>query len=280
VPSLTVPARDAVLLPLGSAVGVPAPSPAVPQTPQPLLGVLPLRDSSTVSAVLRPVPPLQAIAYRADVYQDGYPAVVLENGAIRLIVSPCAGARAFVFEDKRTGRNLFTTTGGLRDAWTPELQPSPRDYIAKYTHPMATGTFNRCYAVGGLTSGASASVTLSYTAPDAPGGSATFRRTIRMPASGAGFEVTESTRFAGAAERALQLSSIATDRAGTACASTNGETFLDRDRRRRLAIEWSGAKAVRLERTPGVALLGLTFRSAAWSVRYRVLAGDRNVQRC
>jgi len=280
VPPLSVPPRDAVLLPLGEVPGLQPPATTSAQTTQSAPGPLPLRAGSEIPALLRPVPANQAVAYRADVFQDGYPAVVLENAAIRLIVSPCAGARALVFEDKRSGRNVFTTIGGLRDAWTPALPASPRDYIAKYTHPIATGTFNRCYTVLHMHGGASASVTLSSTAPDAPGGNATFERTIRMPAAGATFQVSGTSRFAATAERAMQLSSIAGGPGITECRSHNGVTFFDGARRRALAIDWSQTQAVSLEPTPGAALLTLTFPGASWSVRYRLLAAGGTGERC
>jgi hypothetical protein len=64
----------------------------------------------------------EAVAFAYDIDQDGFDDYVLENEWLRLIVSPQAGARAFALIDKRTGTNVFTSVGGLRDKFV-ELDP-------------------------------------------------------------------------------------------------------------------------------------------------------------
>ncbi|HEV7180312.1 MAG TPA: beta-galactosidase, partial [Candidatus Baltobacteraceae bacterium] len=77
-----------------------------------------------------------AIVYPLDVYRDGEGSFVLDNGAVRAVVVPNAGARAFVLEAPGSNRNAFTSIGALRDDVASPASPSPRDYIAAYTHPI------------------------------------------------------------------------------------------------------------------------------------------------
>jgi hypothetical protein len=125
---------------------------------------LPSRTPTPVPFVA--VPAHRALAYELDVYRDGSPTYVLDNGRVRVIVSANAGARAFVFENLSTHRNLFTSIGALRDDVARRTPPSVRDYIAPYTHPMRAGTFNRHYSCSVGSSGKRAELRCTYTAPD------------------------------------------------------------------------------------------------------------------
>lgn len=274
VPPLTVPPRDALLLPLPLTPTASA-APAVEQDARSDRDGLPLRPRSVLAASFKPVQRGRAIAYAADVYRDGYSAVVMENDVVRLVVSPCAGARAFVFEDKRSGENLFTTVGGLRDAWTQPLPPSPRDYIAKYTHPIATGTFNRCYRFTTTSDANGVTARFAYDAPDAPPDGARFTRTIRMSASASGFSVTAGVRFESnvAGRRALQLTSFALTGATRIVRSPNGYGFFDPAAGRVTLVAWpaSAVQTQTLERHEHDALLTLTFAGTpAATVRFGV----------
>jgi hypothetical protein len=206
------------------------------------------------------------------VYGDGYPAVVFENTAMRLIVSPCAGARAFVFEDLASRENLFTTVGGLRDGWLNQSSPSPRDYIAKYTHPIATGTFNRCYAVA--LNPAKGSATFSYAAPDAPPNGGSFRKTIAFDGNGASFSVTLDAIFPRSTTQcAQQLTSFALNRDTKILRSSNSVGFFDQRKKRLLLVDWSAYEIRRasLDVHPGDALLTLTVASKKTAtVRYTI----------
>ncbi len=274
VPALAIAPRDALLVPLDVPANAPRAalstgySSMATASPRPRL---PLRSGSWVSAKL-----LQGVGtvYSADVFGDGYPAVVFQNGTSRLIVSPCAGARAFVYEDKARTENLFTTVGGLRDAWTPQLPPSQRDYIAKYTHPIATGTFNRCYAVRLARTRA----TFTYAAPDAPPHGAVYRKTIALGPNDS-FVVTTQARFAGSSrERAVQLTSFALPRNRRILAASNAYAIYEPARNRAVLVAWqsSDVAAQRLEEHAGDALLTLTYAAAAACRTYYGLARVRS----
>jgi len=269
VSAQTVPPRSALLLPLDVTAVCAAchssNSDRVAQVER--HDVVPLRRGSWIAATLPPSPGV----FRTDVYADGYPAVVLQSARLRLIVSPCAGARAFVFEDRRTGENLFTTVGGLRDAWLNVVPPSPRDYIAKYTHPIATGTFNRCYAAH--LDAAHNRAIFRYDAPDAPPHGASFRKSIAL-SSGNGFTVdTKATFPDGTGQRAQQITSIAIDERTSITQSSTGVTFFERPQHRTLSITWAQGtiEAIHLDRHANDALLTLTFaRRGVGRVRYAI----------
>ncbi|MEK7832536.1 MAG: hypothetical protein AAB401_15700, partial [Acidobacteriota bacterium] len=123
----------------------------------------------------------EAVAFAFDIDRDGFDDYVLENEFLRLVVSPNAGARAFTLLNKRTGANVFTSIGGLRDKFV-ELDPAdptrnPRRKRGAY------GTFNRAYSaevVAGM--GAQAMLKLSYDWPDAYPSGASIERTITLKA--------------------------------------------------------------------------------------------------
>jgi amino acid transporter len=258
VPAQTVAARDALLLPLGTQ-GTRIKSSWVEQaapSPPPRATMLPLRAGSWIAAHF-PSGRHPEI-YRADVFRDGYPAVVFDNIDVRLIVSPCAGARAFVWQSFGENRNLLTTVGGLRDVWEQTLPPSPRDYIGKYTHPIATGTFNRCYATA--IDAAHKSATFTYSAPDAPPHGATFRKTITFNADG--FTVTLRSSFPGSStQRTQELTSIAIDNSTRITQNARGISFFWPARRQTLALTWRAGDVEHadVQRHAADALITLTF---------------------
>ena len=285
VPALTVAARDGVLVALGGAAaprqarGGSIPHHDTGSIPHHDTGSIPhhdtgsiphhdttaqkvpLREGSWISFAFRPVPAGSAIAYNADVYQDGYPAVVFENANARLVISPCAGARAFVFEDKHTGENLFTTIGGLRDAWQPTSPPTSRDYIAQYTHPIETGTFNRCYRAS-IPSATVASARFNYDAPDAPLHGARFQRTVTLDRTLSVFSVVTRAGFPGSqAQRAQQLTSFALPRDAESIVLSNGYGIYDPSKQRVVMVAWPPADVLRrtFQRHDADALLTLTY---------------------
>lgn len=262
-PKLTVAARDAALISLRVPANMYLRMKPLVQVGMPAFkGMrLPVRPGAFVTA-----------SSLRDTFQDGYGTTVLENTAARLVISPCAGARAFIFENKRNHVNYFTTIGGLRDAWTPQLAPSPRDYIAHYTHPIPTGTFNRCYRQ--IAPSSSRSVTLAYTAPDAPGGAARFSRTIALSHNDASFQVTTTARFARQNERAEQLTSFAVAPSARLLKTANCYGLFDPNLHTVAAASWraSDVTAHRMDLHAHDGLLTLTFVSGATShVRYGVL---------
>ena len=263
VPAQTVPPRDALLLPLGIPArgAVPDASPAAAESPP--AGRIPLREGSWIAAALRPVPQRGVAAYSADVYQDGYPAVVMENRSVRLIVSPCAGARAFVFEDKTDGANLFTTVGGLRDAWSRPLAPSPRDYIAKYTHPIVTGTFNRCYDTQISNTNRAAEAFFQYSVPETR---RRYSRSIIMNARERGF--VEQAWGSGSPQ---QITSFAADESTKVLTVRNGAGFYDPNHRRVVMVLWDPlTRAHTIQRHSADVLLTLTLVREVCRIAYEV----------
>jgi amino acid transporter len=189
-------------------------APAVAALPE---RTLPIRsDAALPLASLDPfrnVAPNSAIAYAADAYRDGSQALVLDNGIVRVVVAPDAGARAFVFEDVASGRSVFTSVGAIRDDVAIEPPLSTTDRIAKYTHDFPAGTFNRPYGATIDASGTSARVTVRYEAPDVLPNGATFERTIALEPDSRAFEVDERASIASGpasldAQRAVSVTSL------------------------------------------------------------------------
>lgn len=260
---VSIAARDAVLIPIDIPASAYSRIKPLMQIRPGISGglALPIRRDAFVTA-----------RSLSDAFEDGYGTIALDNSVARLIISPCAGARAFIFEYKPNGFNYFTTVGGLRDAWTPELPPSPRDYIAQYTHPIPTGTFNRCYRrvsqprIGG--------VSLAYTAPDAPGGAARFARTIALSKTDASFTVTTKASFARRSEHAQQLTSFAYSPSMRLLTTSHSYGLYDPSSKTVAAVAWRSGdiSAHRLDLHAHDALLTLTVGSQATSwVRYGVL---------
>jgi hypothetical protein len=257
-PSLSVAPRDAALIPINMP---PRAIPLAQFTPVPQTGErVTLRPGSWLAA-----------KYPNDVYQDGLGSVVLENTWLRLIVSPCAGARALVWQDKGTGDNLFTTVGGLRDAWSSPLPPSARDYIGRYTHPIAAGTFNRCYAVqkaGGERA------ELRYWAPDAPPRGAVFEKSISVATRSETISIQYHVHFKAAANGLpQQITSFATGPDTRIVQMPNAYGLYDTATKRAVLVAWPHAdiKAHTLALHERDALLTLTFsRNGTDKLRYGV----------
>ncbi len=124
----------------------------------------------------------EAVAFSYDVDRDGFDDYVLENEFLRLVVSPRAGARAFALINKRTGANVFTSVGGLRDKFV-ELDPADPTRNARRKRGMY-GTFNREYSAEILSGmGAQAVVKLAYDAPDVYPTGARIERIITLKAN-------------------------------------------------------------------------------------------------
>ena len=159
-------------------------------------------------------------AYAADVYGEGRDAIVLDNHLVRVVLAPDAGARAFVFEDDATGRNIFTSIGALRDDVAIEPPLSKTDRIAKYTHQFPAGTFNRPYVAHDVRGGADiATASFAYDAPDVVPAGARFSRTIALRRGARSFDAVVRATFPEVAtlplQRAVSVTSIAVGNAGT-----------------------------------------------------------------
>ncbi len=202
---LSIPARSAILVPLGrtaEARNAPlAPSPRASAT-------LPIRpDARLATQAFRAVAPHEAIAYRADVYGEGRPALILENSLVRIIVAPDAGARAFVFEDKRSRANVFTSVGAMRDGVSVQPPPSTSDHLGAWTRAFAAGMFNRPYDVRIDSDATAARAIVSYQAPDVVPDAARFERTIALAPDARSFTVTE--RFVATGQQLVSTTSLA-----------------------------------------------------------------------
>ncbi|MDQ2992026.1 MAG: hypothetical protein M3R30_04295, partial [Candidatus Eremiobacteraeota bacterium] len=80
--------------------------------------------------------------------------------------------------------------GALRDDVQAPPTPSPRDYIAKYTHPIETGTFNRSYACVPSTNADVAALRCTYDAPDLGPVPVHFEKTYALAANSRELVVT------------------------------------------------------------------------------------------
>lgn len=261
VAAITVPARGAVLVPID-----------VPKNLFLKVRPLPVNALAALSGERVPLRPGSwLIAKKSDPYQDGYPPVILENSWLRLIVSPCAGARAFVLEDKQTRENLFTTVGGFRDAWSPQLPPSARDYIAAYTHPIQTGTFNRCYAVRNR-SGTAARFT--YFAPDAPPRGAIFEKSVSVARAAPVIDLKFQVRFRSeSGELAQHVTSFAATPRTKIDELDNAYGLYEPEKKLIVMVAWPAAdvKAHALALHATDALLTLTFaQNGTGNLRYGV----------
>ena len=148
---------------------------------------------------------------------------------MRMIFSPQAGARVFALQARTVttsgamswGPNVASPAGLLRDDVADAPGPSARDYIAAYTHPFPTGTFNRPYDCYILESkGPQASVQCYYNAPDLPVGGGRFARNLLLTAGSSEIRVTEWLQPRGSDERLVSVNAFA-------CPSSPGSCSLD-----------------------------------------------------
>jgi Glycosyl hydrolases family 35 len=159
------------------------------------LGTIPARsarlfllNSSNSSATPPRAPPITPPPPFAD--REG---IVLTGGTVRLAVAPDAGARIAELSSAG-GINVASSIGLLRDAVEPASPPSPRDYIAAYTHPLPAGTFNRRYECTRATDLRILTLACAYDAPDIPPGGGRFERTLTLDATSGNVEVHERMR--------------------------------------------------------------------------------------
>ncbi len=177
VPTMTIAPGGARDIPLGlppARIATPAPLARTAQSSGdvPIAAGAWLPSTDAFASVRGPA----TRVYRADVYRDGEPTFVLDNGLVRAVVAADAGARVLLFQRDDVQRNLIPTIGALRDDVAAPPSPSPRDYIAAYTHPIAAGTFNRAYAC----TPKSDRLICTYTAPDLAPTPVHFEKTFEL----------------------------------------------------------------------------------------------------
>jgi len=115
--------------------------------------------------------------YQFDFDRDSAPEWVLENAALRLIVSPEEGGRAIALVDKSSGLNLTTNVGALRDhfIYTPNL-PSVRPDRARGRY----GLFNRPYRAEWVPGEGGSALRLSFEAPEVFPSGAKISKVVRL----------------------------------------------------------------------------------------------------
>jgi hypothetical protein len=115
--------------------------------------------------------------YQFDFDRDAAPEWVLENAALRLIVSPEEGGRALAIVDKSSGLNMTTNVGALRDhfAFTPNL-PSVRPERARGRY----GLFNRPYHAEWVPAEGGSALRLSFEAPDVFPSGVNISKVVRL----------------------------------------------------------------------------------------------------
>jgi hypothetical protein len=167
------------------------------------LGVEP--ETATTGATVR----------KLDVFEDGGDTYVLQNARVRAVIVADGGGRLVSFGPiaPADGRgNLTDATGALRDDVSTPLAPSPRDYIARYTHDYPAGTFNRPYRAEIVAAGGTrAALRLSYAMPDAPPAGARFEKIVSLGRDDDRLVVDACAAFPGDAagtQRAVLRSSL------------------------------------------------------------------------
>jgi len=201
---------------------------------------------------LAPGATLECRAGSRDALCDHTPTFRLTDRNVTAIVSANAGSRAFYFGSNPEGANTFTTIGALRDDVQTPPTPSPRDYIAKYTHPFPTGTFNRPYACTQSATGAGTTVRCTYDAPDLGPVPVHFEKTYALAADSRTLVVTMR-----ASAPAVSISAI-TENANLL------QVLFDQD---------PGVTAA-IERKPGYRLLRVSYpANTAATIRFTLLKG-------
>lgn len=119
--------------------------------------------------------------YRFDFDRDGLDEWVLENSGLRLVVSPESGGGLIALVEKKSGQDLISSVGALRDdfSYTENLGSSNPEPASE-----GEGLFNRAYAAEWLPSGGQAhtALRLRYAAPDVFPGGASIEKTMQFEA--------------------------------------------------------------------------------------------------
>jgi hypothetical protein len=143
--------------------------------------------------------------YCFDFDRDGANEWILENDALRLIVSPESGGQSLSLVEKSGDEELITSVGALRDGFSYSASP-PGESGARERGRY--GLFNRAYTAKWTQAGGGTALKMHYDAPDVePGGAAIdktilldgpdairadYRVSLSSPPSGAPFEHPQS----------------------------------------------------------------------------------------
>ncbi|HEV2297842.1 MAG TPA: beta-galactosidase [Candidatus Acidoferrales bacterium] len=119
--------------------------------------------------------PGQEQHYQYDFDRDGANEWVLENDALRLIVSPESGGRVLSLVGKSGDEDPISSVGALRDGFSYSENPPS----ASLTRERGRyGLFNRTYAAKWTQTGAATALEMHYDAPDVQPGGAAIDKTI------------------------------------------------------------------------------------------------------
>jgi hypothetical protein len=135
------------------------------------------RDQRSMPVAFVQMPADAARHYQFDFDRDGAPEWVLEDGNLRLIVSPEGGGEAIALTDKSSGANLTTSAGLFRDAFS-YAEDSPGVNPAR-AHGLY-GLFNRAYAAEWTQPTGGAGLKLRFEAPDIYPAGAKIEKVIRF----------------------------------------------------------------------------------------------------
>jgi hypothetical protein len=143
--------------------------------------------------------------YQFDFDRDGANEWVLENGALRIILSPESGGHALSLSDKSVDEDLISSVGAFRDGFSYSENP-PGESSARERGRY--GMFNRAYSAKWMQTGGGTALEMHYDARDVEPNGAAIDKTVLLdgtdairadyqvslptPASGAPFDHPQS----------------------------------------------------------------------------------------
>jgi len=135
------------------------------------------QDRRVIPLTILPLHSQGTTAYWYDFDRDGEPECVLEDAALRLIISPESGGRAIALMDKTGAENLSTSVGLIRDNFL--FTPNPPGINPVRARGLY-GMFNRKYSVKRGGDATNPTYELHYDAPDVYPGGASIDKTVRL----------------------------------------------------------------------------------------------------
>lgn len=138
-------------------------------------------EQRDVPVLFLPLQQKRVTHYRYDFDRDGADEWVLENSALRMIVSPESGGQIVALVDKSSGENLSTSVGLLRDAFSFTENP---DGVNQRRARGRFGFSNRPYAPQWKSEQTDAALQLDYDAPEIFPAGAHIQKTIQIEGPG------------------------------------------------------------------------------------------------
>ena len=147
------------------------------------LHTIPAGPSDNSQVFFAILPEKGGIGYTFDLDADGQPERLLENSALRAIVSPAAGGRLIALLDKATNLNLTSTMGMFEDGFS--FSPNPPGVRPERARGRS-GTFNRFYTSEWRQAEGGPALQMSYDAPDVYPHGAHIEKTFQLSGERAG----------------------------------------------------------------------------------------------